>query len=131
MLENIKSGFRKSIVTLLELIQVRADMARVEINEQKNKLISVLILILLAFIFLLVSFISLLFGLDNYLLPEQKVKVFFSISILTLLFVIICGIMIFLSLRKQRGFMQSTLDELKLDITTLKNALIFKKNGDV
>ncbi|MDD0824998.1 phage holin family protein [Mannheimia sp. AT1] len=131
MLENIKSGFRNSIVTLLELAQVRADMARVEINEQKNNLISVLILVLLAFIFLLVSFISLLFGLDNYLLPEQKVKVFFTISILTLLFVVICGIMIFFSLRKQRSFMQSTLDELKLDIAAFKNALIFKKNGDM
>lgn len=90
MLDNIKSGFKNSVVTLLEIAQVRGEMARIEITEQKNQLISVVIIALLAFIFLLVSFISLLFGLDNYLLPENKIKVFFSISIIAILVVIIC-----------------------------------------
>ncbi|HDL5820565.1 TPA: phage holin family protein, partial [Mannheimia haemolytica] len=51
MLDNIKSGFRNSLITLLEIAQVRGEMARIEINEQKNQLISVLIFILLAFVF--------------------------------------------------------------------------------
>lgn len=127
MLDNIKSGFKNSVVTLLEIAQVRGEMARIEITEQKNQLISVVIIALLAFIFLLVSFISLLFGLDNYLLPENKIKVFFSISITAILVVIICFALIFSSLKKQRSFMQSTLEELKLDIAAFKSALTLNK----
>lgn len=127
MLDNIKSGFKNSVVTLLEIAQVRGEMARIEITEQKNQLISVVIIALLAFIFLLVSFISLLFGLDNYLLPENKIKVFFSISIIAILVVIICFALIFSSLKKQRSFMQSTLEELKLDIAAFKSALTLNK----
>ncbi|EXI62822.1 hypothetical protein MHD_06780 [Mannheimia granulomatis] len=130
MLDNIKSGFRNSIITLLEIAQVRGEMARLEISEQKNQLVSVLIFVLLGFIFLLVSFISLLFGLDNYLLPDQKIKVFFAISIVTFIAVVICGVMILSSLKKQRNFMQSTLTELKLDIAAFKNALTLKQNGE-
>ncbi|HDL5700147.1 TPA: phage holin family protein [Mannheimia haemolytica] len=130
MLDNIKSGFRNSLITLLEIAQVRGEMARIEINEQKNQLISVLIFILLAFIFLLVSFVSLLFGLDNYLLPEQKVKVFFSIAIIMFIAVTICGVMVLSALKKQRHFMQSTLTELKLDIAAFKSALTLKQNGE-
>ncbi|QLB18076.1 phage holin family protein [Mannheimia granulomatis] len=130
MLDNIKLGFRNSIITLLEIAQVRGEMARLEISEQKNQLVSVLIFVLLGFIFLLVSFISLLFGLDNYLLPDQKIKVFFAISIVTFIAVVICGVMILSSLKKQRNFMQSTLTELKLDIAAFKNALTLKQNGE-
>ncbi|QIM67634.1 hypothetical protein A4G16_09860 [Mannheimia granulomatis] len=130
MLDNIKSGFRNSIITLLEIAQVRGEMARLEISEQKNQLVSVLIFVLLGFIFLLVSFISLLFGLDNYLLPDQKIKVFFAISIVAFIAVVICGVMILSSLKKQRNFMQSTLTELKLDIAAFKNALTLKQNGE-
>ncbi|QLB15780.1 hypothetical protein A6B39_10130 [Mannheimia granulomatis] len=130
MLDNIKSGFRNSIITLLEIAQVRGEMARLEISEQKNQLVAVLIFVLLGFIFLLVSFISLLFGLDNYLLPDQKIKVFFAISIVTFIAVVICGVMILSSLKKQRNFMQSTLTELKLDIAAFKNALTLKQNGE-
>lgn len=126
MLDNIKSGFRNSLVTLLEIIQVRGEMARLEINEQKNQLISVLVLALLVFIFLLFSFISLLFALDNYLLPEYKVVAFFAISGISLVLVLLFVWGIIASLKKQTSFMQSTLDELKLDIAAFKSALTFK-----
>lgn len=128
MLDNIKSGFRNSLVTLLEIIQVRGEMARLEINEQKNQLVSILVLALLVFIFLLFSFISLLFALDNYLLPEYKVVVFFGISGISLILVLLFIWGILASLKKQTTFMQSTLDELKLDIAAFKSALTFKDN---
>lgn len=128
MLDNIKSGFRSSLVTLLEIIQVRGEMARLEINEQKNQLVSVLILALLIFMFLSISFISLLFALDNYLLPEYRAIVFFAISGIGLLLVLLFVWGILSTLKKQAGFMQSTLEELKLDIAALKNALTFKDN---
>lgn len=128
MLDNIKSGFKNSLVTLLEIIQVRGEMARLEINEQKNQLVSVLVLALLIFIFLLVSFISLLFALDNYLLPEYKVVVFFAISGISLLLVLLFVWGVLASLKKQANFMKSTLGELKLDIAAFKNALTFKDN---
>lgn len=130
MLDNIRSGFRNSIVTLLEIAQVRGEMARLEINEQITRLISVIIFILLAFIFLLISALSLLFGLDNYLPPEQKIKVFFGIAIFAILAVVVCGFLLFNSLKKQRSFMQDTLNELKLDIAAFKNALTLKQNGE-
>lgn len=130
MLDNIRSGFRNSIVTLLEIAQVRGEMARLEINEQITRLISVIIFILLAFIFLLISALSLLFGLDNYLLPEQKIKVFFGIAIFAILAVVVCGFLLFNSLKKQRSFMQDTLNELKLDIAAFKSALTLKQNGE-
>ncbi|MDW0995829.1 hypothetical protein P2L56_06815 [Mannheimia haemolytica] len=38
MLDNIKSGFRNSLITLLEIAQVRGEMARIEINEQKKSI---------------------------------------------------------------------------------------------
>lgn len=130
MLDNIRSGFRNSIVTLLEIAQVRGEMARLEINEQITRLISVIIFILLAFIFLLISALSLLFGLDNYLPPEQKIKVFFGIAIFAILAVVVCGFLLFNSLKKQRSFMQDTLNELKLDIAAFKSALTLKQNGE-
>lgn len=130
MLDNIRSGFRNSIVTLLEIAQVRGEMARLEINEQITRLISVIIFILLAFIFLLISALSFLFGLDNYLPPEQKIKVFFGIAIFAILAVVVCGFLLFNSLKKQRGFMQDTLNELKLDIAAFKSALTLKQNGE-
>lgn len=114
MLDNIKSGFRNSLITLLEIAQVRGEMARIEINEQKNQLISVLIFILLAFVFLLVSFVSLLFGLDNYLLPEQKVKVFFSIAIIMFIAVTICGMMILSALKKTTPFYAKYINRAKI-----------------
>lgn len=129
ILDNVKSGFKNSVVTLLEIAQVRAEMAKIEINEQKNQLIYVLIFILLAFLFFLVSFMALLFGLDNYLLPEQKTVVFFSISVIGLVLVAFFIWAILASLKKQRSFMQSTLEELKLDIAAFKSALTFKQSG--
>ncbi|HGO5855347.1 TPA: phage holin family protein [Mannheimia haemolytica] len=129
MLDNIKSGFRNSLVTLLEILQVRGEMARLEISEQKNQLVSILVLVLLVFIFLLVSFISLLFALDNYLLPEYRVIAFFAISGFSLLLVLFFVWGILSSLKKQTSFMQSTLDELKLDIAAFKTALSFKDNN--
>lgn len=130
MLDNIKSGFRNSIVTLLEIAQVRGEMARLEINEQITRLILLIISILLAFIFLLISALSFLFGLDNYLPSEQKIKVFFTIAIISLIAVVICGFLLFASLKKQRSFMQSTLSELKLDIAAFKSALTLKNNEE-
>lgn len=129
MLDNIKSGFRNSFVTLLEIIQVRGEMARLEINEQKNQLISVLVLALLVFIFLLFSFVSLLFALDNYLSPEYKVVAFFVISGISFVLVLLFAWGIIASFKKQTAFMQSTLDELKLDIAAFKSALTFKDNN--
>nr|WP_231284620.1 phage holin family protein [Pasteurella bettyae] len=129
MLQNLKSGIKNSAFTLLELAQVRLEMARIELNEQKNQLILTLALVLLSSIFLLISFISLLFGLNTILSEEQKVWVFFLISGMGILFVFILGGIVISSLKKQRHFMEATLQEVKLDIEAMKKATQLKQDN--
>lgn len=71
---------KNTLITTLELTQIRLQMLRIDFIQLKNSLLSTLVIILFAFLLLLVSFISLLFGLDSYLAPENKITVFFSKS---------------------------------------------------
>lgn len=84
---------------------------------------------LLSSIFLLISFISLLFGLNTILSEEQKVWVFFLISGMGILFVFILGGIVISSLKKQRHFMEATLQEVKLDIEAMKKATQLKQDN--
>ncbi|QIW15166.1 hypothetical protein A4G20_01795 [Pasteurellaceae bacterium RH1A] len=122
LLQNIKSSIKNSGITLLELATVRLEMAKLEINQQKERLIKTLILVLFIFVFFLFSTISLLFGLDAILLPEQKQWVFFAISGGSFALMLILALITVALLKKQRHFMHNTLEELKLDIEALKSA---------
>ena len=69
---------KNTLITTLELTQIRLQMLRIDFIQLKNSLLSTLVIILFAFLLLLVSFISLLFGLNSYLSPENKITAFFS-----------------------------------------------------
>ncbi|WND42538.1 phage holin family protein [Pasteurella multocida] len=117
-------------LTSLELIHVRLDMARIELVEQKNFLITLLSALFVIFILLLVSFISLLFGLNSLLDPEIKQIVFFAISAGAFFLILILLQLMRKILKKQRNFMVDTLTEVKHDIQAIKGALVSPSSKD-
>lgn len=120
-IQNIKNGIKNLFITSLELLHVRLEMARIELIQQKERLIFSIILAFSGLILMLIALISALFGLDAVILdPTVKVKIFFSISAVALAIVFIFALIIIRSLRQQRTFMSETLSELKLDIMALK-----------
>ena len=119
MIQKIKN----TLITTLELTQIRLQMLRIDFIQLKNSLLSSLIIILFSSLLLLVSFISLLFGLDSYLAPENKITVFFSISVISLFIVFILAFGLSRFLKKQKTFMMDTVIEIQQDISALKNII--------
>ena len=114
---------KNTLITTLELTQIRLQMLRIDFIQLKNSLLSSLIIILFSSLLLLVSFISLLFGLDSYLAPENKITVFFSISVIALLIVLFLAFGLSRFLKKQKTFMMDTVIEIQQDISALKNII--------
>ena len=107
---------KNTLITTLELTQIRLQMLRIDFIQLKNSL-------LFSSLLLLVSFISLLFGLDSYLAPENKITVFFSISVISLFIVFILAFGLSRFLKKQKTFMMDTVIEIQQDISALKNII--------
>ena len=114
---------KNTLITTLELTQIRLQMLRIDFIQLKNSLLSSLIIILFSSLLLLVSFISLLFGLDSYLAPENKITVFFSISVISLFIVLLLAFGLSRFLKKQKAFMMDTVIEIQQDISALKNII--------
>ena len=114
---------KNTLITTLELTQIRLQMLRIDFIQLKNSLLSSLIIILFSSLLLLVSFISLLFGLDSYLAPENKITVFFSISVISLFIVLLLAFGLSRFLKKQKTFMMDTVIETQQDISALKNII--------
>ena len=114
---------KNTLITTLELTQIRLQILRIDFIQLKNSLLSSLIIILFSSLLLLVSFISLLFGLDSYLAPENKITVFFSISVISLFIVFILAFGLSRFLKKQKTFMMDTVIEIQQDISALKNII--------
>lgn len=114
---------KNTLITTLELTQIRLQMLRIDFIQLKNALLSSLIIILFSSLLLLVSFISLLFGLDSYLAPENKITVFFSISVISLFIVLLLAFGLSRFLKKQKTFMMDTVIEIQQDINALKNII--------
>ena len=114
---------KNTLITTLELTQIRLQMLRIDFIQLKNALLSSLIIILFSSLLLLVSFISLLFGLDSYLAPENKITVFFSISVISLFIVLLLAFGLSRFLKKQKTFMMDTVIEIQQDISALKNII--------
>ena len=114
---------KNTLITTLELTQIRLQMLRIDFIQLKNALLSSLIIILFSSLLLLVSFISLLFGLDSYLAPENKITVFFSISVISLFIVLLLAFGLSRFLKKQKTFMTATVIEIQQDINALKNII--------
>ena len=114
---------KNTLITTLELTQISLQMLRIDFIQLKNSLLSSLIIILFSSLLLLVSFISLLFGLDSYLAPENKITVFFSISVISLFIVLLLAFGLSRFLKKQKTFMMDTVIEIQQDISALKNII--------
>ena len=114
---------KNTLITTLDLTQIRLQMLRIDFIQLKNSLLSSLIIILFSSLLLLVSFISLLFGLDSYLAPENKITVFFSISVIALFIVLLLAFGLSRFLKKQKTFMMDTVIEIQQDISALKNII--------
>jgi uncharacterized protein PM0613 len=114
---------KNTLITTLDLTQIRLQMLRIDFIQLKNSLLSTLIIILFSFLLLLISFISLLFGLNSYLSPENKITVFFSISVISLFIVFILAFGLSRFLKKQKTFMMDTVIEIQQDISALKNII--------
>jgi|GEM_PF-747139 uncharacterized protein PM0613 len=114
---------KNTLITTLDLAQIRLQMLRIDFIQLKNSLLSTLIIILFSFLLLLISFISLLFGLNSYLSPENKIIVFFSISIIALFIVFLLAFGLSRFLKKQKTFMMDTVIEIQQDISALKNII--------
>ena len=114
---------KNTLITTLELTQIRLQMLRIDFIQLKNSLLSSLIIILFSSLLLLVSFISLLFGLDSYLAPENKITVFFSISVISLFIVLLLAFGLSRFLKKKKTFMMDTVREIQQDISALKNII--------
>ena len=114
---------KNTLITTLDLTQIRLQMLRIDFIQLKNSLLSTLIIILFSFLLLLISFISLLFGLNSYLSPENKIVVFFSISVIALFIVLLLAFGLSRFLKKQKTFMMDTVIEIQQDINALKNII--------
>lgn len=123
MFENFRQQIKNVVTTTLELAHTRLEMARIELVQQKNYLVATLIILFSLFILFLVGFISLLFALNAYFPEETKITVFFSISAVVFFLILILTVMLLKTLKKQSGFMTTTLDEISKDITALKSVI--------
>ncbi|KGQ70919.1 hypothetical protein OA57_04120 [Chelonobacter oris] len=122
-MNNIKSGVKSSFVTALELVGIRLEMAKLELNEQKEKILLVVVFALCSFLLLLLCGLSLIFALNAWLPEEEKFHVFMLIATGCFVLVLIFAFLIIRLMRKQRGFLDQTLKEVKLDIAAIKQSV--------
>ncbi|MDH2999373.1 hypothetical protein A1D23_04550 [Chelonobacter oris] len=122
-MNNIKSGVKSSFVTALELVGIRLEMAKLELNEQKEKILLVVVFALCSFLLLLLCGLSLIFALNAWLPEEEKFRVFMLIATGCFVLVLIFAFLIIRLMRKQRGFLDQTLKEVKLDIAAIKQSV--------
>ncbi|ART78960.1 phage holin family protein [Oceanisphaera avium] len=101
---------------IIELLFVRFNLARIEFVAQKERMVKLGILALMAGMLFFMSYISLMFGLNAVLSPEAKIWVFFGMA--GGLFLIMIGIFwsIGRNLAGQRRFLADTLHELQEDM---------------
>lgn len=110
------NSLKELLHTISELLFVRFNLARIEFVAQKERMVKLGILALMAGMLFFMSYISLMFGLNVILSTEAKIWVFFSLS--GGLFLIMVGIFwsIGRNLAGQRRFFADTLHELQEDI---------------
>ncbi|WP_417614630.1 phage holin family protein [Oceanisphaera sp.] len=110
------NSLKELLHTVTELLFVRFKMARIEFVAQKERMVRLGILAFVAVMLFLMSYISLLFGLNAVLSPEAKVWVFFALSAVMLLLMIWAFWSISRNLMGQRRFLAKTLHELQEDV---------------
>lgn len=114
------SGQINSLKELLhivtDLLFVRFKLARIEFVAQKERMVRLGMFVLAAVMLFFMSYISLLFGLNVLLTPDDKVWVFFGLTAALFLLMILTVWSIMRNLAGQRRFLSDTLHELQEDI---------------
>ncbi|MGO1247902.1 MAG: phage holin family protein [Oceanisphaera sp.] len=110
------NSLKELLHTVTELVFVRAKMARLEFVAQKERMVRLGILAFMAVMLFLMSYISLLFGLNTVLSPSTKIAVFFTLSGVLFLLMIWAFWSISRNLAGQRQFLANTLHELQEDV---------------
>ena len=118
------NSLKELLHTITELLFVRFKMARIEFVAQKERMVRLGMLALVAVFLFFMSYISLLFGLNLLLSHSAKLWVFFGLSAVLLL--LMCGAVwsIARNLAGQRRFLTETLHELQEDVAYIQG----KKN---
>ena len=114
------SLLKEMLGTVVELLLVRLQMARVDILDLKNTLIKVLLSTVAALILFLLGFICLLFGLNAVLSPLAKIWVFFGLAVLSLLVIGLLVMNALSALKGQQACLQSTLKGLQDDVAYIR-----------
>ncbi|NHI00386.1 phage holin family protein [Oceanimonas sp. MB9] len=115
-----KTPLRDLLDTLIELLFVRFRLARIEFIAQKERMVRLGVLALLAAALFFMAFVSLLFGLQEVLSPVVRVWVFFGLAGALLLGMLwACQAMVN-NLAGQRRFLEQTLKDLQEDVSYLR-----------
>ena len=122
------AGQEKSQISLLkemfgdvvELLLVRAQMARVDILSLKSAIIKVLLSAITALVLFLLGFICFLFGLNAVLSPIAKIWVFFGLAATSLAAIAVLIMNALSALKGQQACMQSTLRGLQDDVAYIR-----------
>lgn len=114
------NSLKELVHTVTELLFVRFKMARIEFVAQKERMVRLGMLALMAVFLFFMSYISLLFGLNLVLSDSAKLWVFFGLSALLLLLMCWACWSIARNLASQRRFLADTLHELQEDVAYIQ-----------
>ncbi|MBP6344819.1 MAG: phage holin family protein [Neisseriaceae bacterium] len=108
---------------VLDLLFVRVQMARLEMQTHKDNLVANVVSLILVGISALIGVVCLLLGLNAVLPPLAKVWVFFGVAVAALL--VMVWLLVGMNARKrdQKQLLSDTLVELKNDLSTLKGRI--------
>ncbi|XDZ50906.1 phage holin family protein [Neisseriaceae bacterium CLB008] len=108
---------------VLDLLFVRVQMARLEMQTHKDNLVANVVSLILVGISALIGVVCLLLGLNAVLPPLAKVWVFFGVAVVALL--VMVWLLVGMNARKrdQKQLLSDTLVELKNDLSTLKGRI--------
>ncbi|AUZ05907.1 MULTISPECIES: phage holin family protein [Vitreoscilla] len=112
----------------LDLLLIRAKMARVDLLGFKDALLKIILCAIAAVVVAFLGIICLLFALNAVLSPVAKIWVFFGLVGLALIVVASLTAMILNALQSQQAFLKTTLDDLQDDLAYIRGQ---KNYGDI
>ena len=112
----------------LELLLVRAKMARVDLLGFKDALLKIIVCGISAVVVFFLGVICLLFALNAVLSPTAKIWVFFGLVLLAVIVIATLAAMILTALQGQQTFLKTTLEDLQDDLSYIRG---HKHYGDI
>lgn len=108
---------------VLDLLFVRVQMARLEMQAHKENLVANVVSLILVGVSALVVVVCLLLGLNAVLPPLAKIWVFFGLAALALIIMLVLLKGMMTRQKQQKLLLSDTLVELKNDLSTLKGRI--------